>query len=108
MVPQSRPSEDGEVNKHRARPNALDPTTSFRPNEQTDQFSPNDIITRNAAVRPDGRVMNDLYVVQVKAPREITDPLDNLQVLAKLGADELYPGPAQSACPLFRQQSGSR
>lgn len=67
-----------------------------------------DIITRNAAVRPDGRVMNDLYVVQVKAPREITDPLDNLQVLAKLGADELYPGPAQSACPLFRQQSGSR
>jgi hypothetical protein len=60
-----------------------------------------DIITR-AAVRPDGRVMNDLYVVQVKTPGEITDPLDNLKVLARLQADALYPGPSESACPLFR------
>jgi len=35
------------VNKHRARPNALDPTTSFRPNEQTDQFSPTSFIMRD-------------------------------------------------------------
>ena len=61
-----------------------------------------DIITRNAAVRPDGRVMNDLYVVRAKAPGEITDPLDNLAVLARLPADALYPGPSESACPLFR------
>ncbi len=60
-----------------------------------------DIITR-AAVRPDGRVMNDLYVVQVKTPGEIADPLDNLKVLARLQADALYPGPSESACPLFR------
>lgn len=62
-----------------------------------------DVITHHAAVRPDGRVMNDLYVVQVKAPDEITDPLDTLRVLAKLPADTAYPGPAESACPLFRQ-----
>ena len=61
-----------------------------------------DIITRSAAVRADGRVMNDLYVVRVKAPGEITDPLDNLSVLARLPADALYPGPSESACPLFR------
>jgi branched-chain amino acid transport system substrate-binding protein len=67
-----------------------------------------DVLTHNAAVRPDGRVMNDLYVVRVKAPSEITDPLDNLQVLAKLPADTLYPGPAESACPLFHQQAASR
>ena len=60
-----------------------------------------DIITRNAAVRPDGRVMNKLYVVRVKAPGKITDPLDNLDVLVTLQADELYPGPSESACPLF-------
>jgi len=40
MVPQSRPSEDGEVNTSQARPNALDPTMTFRPNGQTSQFSP--------------------------------------------------------------------
>ena len=61
-----------------------------------------DVITHNAAVRQDGRVMNDLFVVQVKAPGDITDPLDNLHVLSKLPADKLYPGPAESACPLFR------
>lgn len=64
-----------------------------------------DVITHHAAVRPDGRVMNDLYVVQVKAPDEITDPLDTLRVLAKLPADKVYPGPAESVCPLFRQAS---
>jgi branched-chain amino acid transport system substrate-binding protein len=62
------------------------------------------ILTHDAAVRPDGRVMNDLYVVRVKAPAEITDPLDNLRVLTQLPADELYPGSAESACPLFRHE----
>ena len=64
-----------------------------------------DVIFHDAAVRSDGRVMNDFYVVQVKAPDEITDPLDTLRVLAKLPADTVYPGPAESACPLFRQAS---
>ena len=67
-----------------------------------------DILTHDAAVRSDGRVMNDLYVVRVKAPDEITDPLNNLEVLAKLPADALYPGPAESACPLFRQESARK
>jgi len=67
-----------------------------------------DVLTHNAAVRPDGRVMNDLYVVRVKMPGEITDPLDNLRMLAKLRADELYPGAAESACPLFQQQASRK
>jgi len=40
IVAQSRPSEDGEVNKRQATPNALDPTMTFRQNDQADQFSP--------------------------------------------------------------------
>jgi len=67
-----------------------------------------DVITHEAAVRSDGRVMNDLYVVRVKAPGEITDPLDNLRVLAKLRAEELYPGPMESACPLLRQERAGK
>ena len=67
-----------------------------------------DVVTREAVVRTDGRVMNDLYVVRVKAPGEVTDPLDNLQVLAKLRADELYSGPKESACPLFRQEHAGK
>ena len=67
-----------------------------------------DVITHEAAVRADGRVMNDLYVVRVKASSEVTDPLDNLMVLAKLRADELYPGEKESACPLFRQEHAGK
>ena len=67
-----------------------------------------DVLTHTAAVRPDGRLMNDLYVVRVKTPGEITDPLDNLSVLARLRADQLYPGPMESACPLFRQERAGK
>jgi len=45
IVAQSRPSEDGEVNKRQATPNALDPTMTFRQNDQADQFSPMSFIT---------------------------------------------------------------
>ena len=67
-----------------------------------------DVITRNAPVRPDGRVMNDLYVVRAKAPADIADPLDNLQVLSKLPADTLYPSLADSDCPLVRQDRAGK
>ena len=48
-----------------------------------------DVITRNAAVRPDDRVMNDLYVVRAKPPGKIAGPLDNLAVLARPPSDAL-------------------
>ena len=68
----------------------------------------NDVITRDAPVRPDGRVMNDLYVVRAKAPEDIADPLDNLQVLSKLPAETLYPSLSESACPLVRQDRAGK
>ena len=43
-----------------------------------------DVITHMAPVRPDGRVMNDLYVVRAKAPADISDPLDNLEVVREV------------------------
>jgi branched-chain amino acid transport system substrate-binding protein len=67
------------------------------------EHSVNDRVLHEAAVRADGRVMNDVYVVQVKEPAAITDPLDNLRLVGTLRADQVYPGPGQSACPLLRQ-----
>jgi len=48
IVAQSRPSEDGEVNRCRARPNALDPPMTFQPNGQTGPFSPNVLMPSSA------------------------------------------------------------
>ena len=67
------------------------------------EHSVNDHVLHDAAVRADGRVMNDVYVVQVKEPAAITDPLDNLRLIGTLRADQVYPGPGQSTCRLLRQ-----
>jgi hypothetical protein len=44
MVPQSGPSEDGEVDECRPRPNTLDPVMTFGLGNQIDRFSPNDVM----------------------------------------------------------------
>ena len=60
-----------------------------------------DILMRHTKVRLDGRVMNDLYVVRVKPASDVHDPLDALERLAVLRAEQVYPGPDKSACPLL-------
>ena len=60
-----------------------------------------DVLLSHTAVRRDGRVMNNLYVVRVRPAREVSDPLDALEQLATVKADQVYPGSDQSACPLL-------
>jgi branched-chain amino acid transport system substrate-binding protein len=60
-----------------------------------------DVFVHNAPVRPDGRVMNDVMIVRVKQASAITDPLDNLDVVSTIKAEQLYPSAAESACKLF-------
>ncbi len=65
----------------------------------------NDIFVHNAPIRADGRLMADLTIVRVKPASAVTDPLDNLDVVAKVPASTLYPA-EESDCPLLR--TGSR
>lgn len=60
----------------------------------------NDVWVENAPIRADGRVMNDLYIAQVRKPGAAKDKRDTVEIGARMPAAKLYNGP--SACPLLR------
>ncbi len=62
-----------------------------------------DVLMHHTKIRLDGRVMNDMYVVRVKPARDVRDPLDTLERLATLKAEQVYPGADKSACPLLHR-----
>jgi len=53
-------------------------------------------------VRPDGRFLHDMYLVQVKAPAESKKPWDYLKVLATLPGDQIFTTKAESKCALWK------
>jgi branched-chain amino acid transport system substrate-binding protein len=53
-------------------------------------------------VRADGRVMRDLYLLQVNAPREARTPTDYFKYLSTIPAASAYRPIAESECPLAK------
>ena len=62
-----------------------------------------DPIMRNASIRPDGRVIHDMYLYEVKKPEESRHPWDYSRLVATIPAAEAFQPLAQSACPLVKQ-----
>ena len=61
-------------------------------------------LIKNARVRPeDGRVIMDLYSVQVKSPAESKSPNDVYKILATIPGDKLFVPLAKSECPLVKK-----
>jgi len=53
-------------------------------------------------IRPDGRFVHDMYLMQVKAPSESTQPWDYYKMVAKLPGDEVFTTKAESKCALWK------
>jgi branched-chain amino acid transport system substrate-binding protein len=53
-------------------------------------------------IRPDGRFVHDMYLMQVKSPAESTGPWDYLKVVQKLKGDEVFTTKAESRCKLWK------
>ena len=53
-------------------------------------------------VRPDGRMVHDMYLMQVKSPAESTKPWDYYKLLATLPGDQVYTSKAYSKCALWK------
>ena len=49
-------------------------------------------------VRPDGRYVHDMYLMQVKSPAESKQPWDYYKVVSKLPGDQVYTTKAESKC----------
>jgi branched-chain amino acid transport system substrate-binding protein len=62
----------------------------------------NDFMTKNGSIRQDGRVMRDMYLVQVKKPEESKAKFDYYKVLATIPGKEAFRPIAEGGCPLVK------
>ncbi|MDD2547477.1 MAG: ABC transporter substrate-binding protein [Burkholderiaceae bacterium] len=62
-----------------------------------------DPIMRNASIRPDGRVVHDMYLFEVKKPSESKGPWDYYKTVSTIPAQIAFKPLADSACTLVKK-----
>lgn len=62
-----------------------------------------DFYAPGAKIRADGRLMNDMLLVEVKAPADSKAPWDYFKVIRKIPAAEIIPPLAESKCSLVKK-----
>jgi branched-chain amino acid transport system substrate-binding protein len=63
----------------------------------------NDFFAKNGTIRADGRMVHDMYLMQVKKPAESTTPWDYYHVRATIPAAEAFQPLSASTCPLVKK-----
>jgi len=63
----------------------------------------NDMFARNGKVRADGRMVHDMYLVQVKKPDEVKQKWDYYNVKETIPADEAFQPLSTSKCKMVMQ-----
>jgi branched-chain amino acid transport system substrate-binding protein len=62
----------------------------------------NDVFMKNGYVRGDGRVIHDMYLMQVKTPQESTEPWDYYKVAQVFKGEQAWTTKAESKCALWK------
>jgi branched-chain amino acid transport system substrate-binding protein len=62
----------------------------------------NDMYMKNGYVRGDGRVIHDMYLMQVKAPEASKEPWDYYNVAQVMKGEEAWGTKADTKCPLWK------
>ena len=62
-----------------------------------------DMFAQNGYVREDGRMVHDMYVVQVKKPDESKAPWDYYKVISTIPGDQAYRPLSRSTCSLVKK-----
>lgn len=63
----------------------------------------NDMFATGGYVRPDGRMVYDMYLMQVKKPSESKGPWDYYNIVQKLPGEDIYTKQEESTCALWKQ-----
>ncbi len=63
----------------------------------------NDFFAKNGKIRDDGRMTHDMYLFEVKSPKESKAPWDYYKVLGTVPGDEAFMPLSQSTCPLVKK-----
>ena len=66
-----------------------------------------DAVIRNGRIREDGRLVHDMYVYQVKEPKESKQPFDYYKLVGTVKAEEAFQPLSQSRCPLVKKTVAS-
>jgi branched-chain amino acid transport system substrate-binding protein len=63
----------------------------------------NDFMTRNGKIRPDGRLVRDMYLFRVKSPEESRYKFDYYKLLATIPGEEAFRPMEEGGCPLLKK-----
>ena len=63
----------------------------------------NDMYAKNGMIREDGRMVHEMYLMEVKSPAESKTPWDYFKVAAVLPGDQVFTTPAESKCSVFKK-----
>ncbi len=63
----------------------------------------NDVFAKNGYIRADGRMVHDMYLMQVKKPAESKYPYDYYTVKATIPGEQAFQPLALSRCPLVKK-----
>jgi branched-chain amino acid transport system substrate-binding protein len=67
-----------------------------------------DAFTKHGTLRPDGRMVHDVYLVQVKTPAESTGPRDLAKLLDVIPGDKAFRPMDQGGCALVTGANGGK
>jgi branched-chain amino acid transport system substrate-binding protein len=62
----------------------------------------NDLYAKGGVIRPDGRMVHEMYLMQVKTPAESKYPWDYYKVVQAIPGDQAFTTKAESKCALWK------
>jgi branched-chain amino acid transport system substrate-binding protein len=62
----------------------------------------NDMFAKNGTIRPDGRMVYDMYLMQVKSPKESKGAWDYYKVVATIPGEQAYTKKTETKCALWK------
>jgi branched-chain amino acid transport system substrate-binding protein len=62
----------------------------------------NDVYAKGGRIRPDGRMVHDMYLMQVKTPAQSTEPWDYYNVVETIKGEAAWTTQAESKCALWK------
>ncbi|MBI5255587.1 MAG: ABC transporter substrate-binding protein [Burkholderiales bacterium] len=62
----------------------------------------NDVFATNGYIRPDGRMVHDMYLMQVKSPDKSTEPWDYYNVAQVIKGEDAFTTKAETKCALWK------
>ena len=63
----------------------------------------NDFFAKNGRLREDGRMVHDMYLVEVKTPDESSGPWDYYKIIATIPGDQAFRPAGEDGCPLIKR-----